>query len=134
MNDTPPMVPRGLISAERFNRLVSAVESGRAAVSERSFNSTRGVLFRKPRRPRRRVWPGYCYLGPIRWYELGRTDDTTGSAISDSSSGEKLWLVADLAANSFLWMSGPPPHPLPDHQIWYYIPHWDVPIYVNRMG
>jgi hypothetical protein len=39
-----------------------------------------------------------------------------------------------MAANTFSWKSGPPPHPLPDHQIWFYIPHWDVPIYVNRMG
>lgn len=58
-------------------------------------------------RPR---WPGDGFLAGYRWYDPDITTDTTGTEITDNSSGAKTWLVFDRLTNLVTYETGPRPN------------------------
>lgn len=65
------------------------------------------------------AFTGEAWIRGQRYYDSMLTSDTTGTAITDNSGGEKAWLKVVVSGPAVTYESGPPPHPFPQNEEWY---------------
>ena len=118
--------------AEQALARVAALE-GQLAIDE--MVNADEAFFEKFEQPEGVEWSGEVFYLGTRFYDaVFAGGDTTGTAITDNSTGKsKTWIKVDFSSNAVSYEDGPPPYVsgnLPQDEEWYETKKHAEPIHI----